>query len=150
VFVCWRRLQCAVAKRDLVLTPGRLCDVPDRVDVGGTFMDIVFADPQSGRTLIHKTPTTKDDPSRGVLAGIGELCARFDLPREAIDHVLHGTTIGTNAVLERIMLRSLMASDVDDVTITGSRNHAGHGTVMPSGTNTSPLGGARRSRTVSR
>src|SRR5690348_12448482 len=70
------------------------------VDVGGTFTDIVFADTQTGQALIHKTPTTKDDPSRGVLAGIGELCARFDLPREAIDHVLHGTTIGTNAVLE--------------------------------------------------
>jgi N-methylhydantoinase A/oxoprolinase/acetone carboxylase beta subunit len=70
------------------------------VDVGGTFTDIVFADTKSGRTLIHKTPTTKDDPSRGVVAGIAELCARFDLPRHRIDHVLHGTTIGTNAVLE--------------------------------------------------
>jgi N-methylhydantoinase A len=70
------------------------------VDVGGTFTDIVFADTESSRTLIHKTPTTKDDPSRGVVAGISALCARFDLPRQAIDHVLHGTTIGTNAVLE--------------------------------------------------
>jgi N-methylhydantoinase A/oxoprolinase/acetone carboxylase beta subunit len=70
------------------------------VDVGGTFTDIVFADTEAGRTLIHKTPTTRDDPSRGVVTGIGELCARFDLPRPAIDHVLHGTTIGTNAVLE--------------------------------------------------
>jgi N-methylhydantoinase A len=70
------------------------------VDVGGTFTDIVFADTESGRTLIHKTPTTRDDPSRGVVSGMGELCARFDLLRPAIDHVLHGTTIGTNAVLE--------------------------------------------------
>jgi N-methylhydantoinase A/oxoprolinase/acetone carboxylase beta subunit len=70
------------------------------VDVGGTFTDIVFADTDTGRTLIHKTPTTRDDPSRGVVAGIGELCARFGVPRPAIDHVLHGTTIGTNAVLE--------------------------------------------------
>jgi N-methylhydantoinase A len=70
------------------------------VDVGGTFTDIVFSDTTTGRTLIHKTPTTKDHPSRGVVTGIGELCARFQLPREAIEHVLHGTTIGTNAVLE--------------------------------------------------
>src|ERR1700758_1338784 len=70
------------------------------VDVGGTFTDIVFADTQTGRTLIHKTPTTKDNPSRGVVAGISELCARFDMPRDMVDHVLHGTTIGTNAVLE--------------------------------------------------
>ena len=70
------------------------------VDVGGTFTDIVFADTERGRTLIHKTPTTPDDPSRGVVAGIAELCARFDIPREEVDHVLHGTTIATNAVLE--------------------------------------------------
>jgi N-methylhydantoinase A/oxoprolinase/acetone carboxylase beta subunit len=70
------------------------------VDVGGTFTDIVFADTDTGQTLIHKVPTTPDDPSRGVVAGIAELCERTDLPRATIDHVLHGTTIGTNAVLE--------------------------------------------------
>src|ERR1700738_3554922 len=70
------------------------------VDVGGTFTDIVFADTATGQTVIHKVPTTKDDPSRGVVAGIGELCARAELPRATIHHVLHGTTIGTNAVLE--------------------------------------------------
>jgi len=70
------------------------------VDVGGTFTDIVFADTDSGRNLIHKVPTTPDDPARGVIAGIVELCEREGLPRTAIDHVLHGTTIGTNAVLE--------------------------------------------------
>src|SRR6516164_7588050 len=83
--------------------PARLCEGDMYligVDVGGTFSDIVFADTESGRTLIHKTPTTRDDPSRGVISGMGELCGRFDLPRPAIDHVLHGTTIGTNAVLE--------------------------------------------------
>jgi len=70
------------------------------VDVGGTFTDIVFADTESGQTLIHKVPTTPDDPARGVIDGIVELCARDGVPRDAIDHVLHGTTIGTNAVLE--------------------------------------------------
>src|SRR3984893_15380205 len=70
------------------------------VDVGGTFTDIVLADTETGRTMIHKVPTTPDDPSRGVVAGIAELCARSEVPRAAIDHVLHGTTIGTNAVLD--------------------------------------------------
>ena len=50
------------------------------VDVGGTFTDIVFADTASGRSLIHKVPTTPDDPSRGVIAAIVELCARHDVP----------------------------------------------------------------------
>jgi N-methylhydantoinase A/oxoprolinase/acetone carboxylase beta subunit len=70
------------------------------VDVGGTFTDIVFADTDTGQTVTHKVPTTPDDPSRGVVAGIAELCERSELPRATIDHVLHGTTIGTNAVLE--------------------------------------------------
>ena len=70
------------------------------VDVGGTFTDIVLANTESGQTLIHKVPTTPGDPSRGVIAGIIELCQREGVPRTAIDHVLHGTTIGTNAVLE--------------------------------------------------
>jgi N-methylhydantoinase A/oxoprolinase/acetone carboxylase beta subunit len=70
------------------------------VDVGGTFTDIVLADTETGRTVIHKVPTTPEDPSLGVVAGIAELCARSEVSRAAIDHVLHGTTIGTNAVLE--------------------------------------------------
>ncbi len=70
------------------------------VDVGGTFTDIVLADTASGRSLIHKVPTTPDDPSRGVIAAIVELCVRHDVRRDAVDHVLHGTTIATNAVLE--------------------------------------------------
>ena len=53
------------------------------VDVGGTFTDIVFADTESGRTLIHKVPTTPDDPARGVIAGIVELCEREGVPRAA-------------------------------------------------------------------
>jgi N-methylhydantoinase A len=70
------------------------------VDVGGTFTDIVFTDTETGRTVIHKSPTTPDDPSHGVITGVSELCERFSLARTEIDHVLHGTTIATNAVLE--------------------------------------------------
>ena len=70
------------------------------VDVGGTFTDMVFTDTETGRTIIHKAPTTLNDPSQGVIMGVGELCERFGLARGEIDHVLHGTTIATNAVLE--------------------------------------------------
>src|SRR6266849_1749622 len=70
------------------------------VDVGGTFTDIVCTDTETGRTIIHKVPTTPDDPSHGVIMGVGELCERFGLARGEIDHVLHGTTIATNAILE--------------------------------------------------
>ena len=70
------------------------------VDVGGTFTDLMYADTDSGKTCIHKVPTTPDDPSAGVLEGLSQLCDRFDIARPEIDHVLHGTTIATNAVLE--------------------------------------------------
>ena len=70
------------------------------VDVGGTFTDIVYTDTETGVILTHKTPTTPEDPSLGVVEGIAELCRRNDLAPAQIDHVLHGTTIATNAVLE--------------------------------------------------
>lgn len=70
------------------------------VDVGGTFTDLVFADNESGRTWIHKVPTTPQDPSEAIAAGIDALCQRFEIPPGSIDHVLHGTTIATNAVLQ--------------------------------------------------
>lgn len=70
------------------------------VDVGGTFTDLVFTDTDKGETVIHKTPTTPDDPSRGVVDGAVELCRRVGVDPASIDHLMHGTTIATNAVLE--------------------------------------------------
>ncbi|MEE8535935.1 MAG: hydantoinase/oxoprolinase family protein, partial [Kiloniellales bacterium] len=52
------------------------------------------------RVLIHKVPTTPDDPSVGAIAGLKELCRRNDIDPRGIDHVFHGTTIATNSVLE--------------------------------------------------
>ncbi len=70
------------------------------VDVGGTFTDLVFTDTSTNQTIIHKVPTTPHDPSEGVMGGLIELCERNGIDRTTIDHVLHGTTIATNAVLE--------------------------------------------------
>lgn len=70
------------------------------VDVGGTFTDLVFADTGDGRLEIHKVPTTPADPSEGVIGGILGLCERFGVRPSEVDHVLHGTTTATNAVLE--------------------------------------------------
>jgi N-methylhydantoinase A/oxoprolinase/acetone carboxylase beta subunit len=70
------------------------------VDVGGTFTDLIITDTKTLATQIHKVPTTSDDPSVGVTDGIVALCTLADTPPAAIDHVFHGTTIATNAVLE--------------------------------------------------
>jgi N-methylhydantoinase A/oxoprolinase/acetone carboxylase beta subunit len=70
------------------------------VDVGGTFTDLVLADTAAGRSVIHKVSTTPIDPSIGVVQGIVELCARAGVAAADVAHVLHGTTIATNAALE--------------------------------------------------
>ncbi|RZA14906.1 MAG: hydantoinase/oxoprolinase family protein, partial [Proteobacteria bacterium] len=70
------------------------------VDVGGTFTDLVYCDMASGDIAIHKVSTTPDDPSRGVMTGITELCAANDVAPSSIDYVFHGTTTATNSVLE--------------------------------------------------
>ena len=81
------------------------------VDVGGTFTDIVFADTERGRTLIHKVPTSPEDPSLAAIRGIRELCAHHEIATEGIDHVFHGTTIATNAVLEHDGARTGMITN---------------------------------------
>jgi len=70
------------------------------VDVGGTFTDLVFCDMATGDIAIHKVATTPDDPSRGVMTGIIELCTANGVDPAGIDYVFHGTTTATNAVLE--------------------------------------------------
>jgi N-methylhydantoinase A len=70
------------------------------VDVGGTFTDVVLFDTDNNDTAIHKVPTTVDDPSRGVMQGVLELCRDVGVDPASISHLYHGTTIATNAVLE--------------------------------------------------
>lgn len=70
------------------------------VDVGGTFTDVIYTDTASDTVCIHKVPSTPDDPARAVLDGIVGLCARHDIEPGALDHIYHGTTVATNAVLE--------------------------------------------------
>lgn len=69
------------------------------VDTGGTFTDVV-ATTTDGRYAAVKTPSTPEDPSIALLQGIADVAAAFDLALADVDLVLHGTTTGTNAVLE--------------------------------------------------
>ena len=67
------------------------------VDVGGTFTDIFVLDEATGTAQVAKVPTTRPDQSGGFLSGIG---ARVD-DLGTVSVVVHGTTAGTNALLER-------------------------------------------------
>jgi len=70
------------------------------VDVGGTFTDVLLVDEDSGSTWRAKTASTPSDQSVGVLHGIDKVCAEAGIDRAAVAHVLHGTTVATNAILE--------------------------------------------------
>jgi N-methylhydantoinase A len=74
------------------------------VDVGGTYTDLVATD-ETGRTIFAKSPSTPADQSIGVMAGLEELARRLNVTRAemlaATDRLVHGTTVATNALLER-------------------------------------------------
>jgi N-methylhydantoinase A len=66
------------------------------VDTGGTFSDFVTLAEDTGEIAITKIASTPDDPSRAILQGIEEAVPE----RSAISFFCHGTTVGTNALLE--------------------------------------------------
>jgi N-methylhydantoinase A len=66
------------------------------VDIGGTFTDLVLSD--AGRLTIHKLLSTPDDPSRAMLAGLQAVTPGG---LAALRQVSHGSTVATNAILER-------------------------------------------------
>jgi N-methylhydantoinase A len=70
------------------------------VDTGGTFTDLVLTDSASGESRYYKLPTTGDDASRGILAGIEAILGAADAGAETVGFLGHGTTLATNAVLE--------------------------------------------------
>jgi len=74
-------------------------DVRIGVDVGGTFTDVVVAD-ESDLTML-KVPSTPDAPDRGVLDGVAVATERADFAPPAVSFFGHGTTVATNALLER-------------------------------------------------
>ena len=74
------------------------------VDVGGTFTDIVLCNLATNEQLVHKTPSTPDDPSTGFLTGLKEVLADNSVLASQVKHVFHGTTIATNAILENLSL----------------------------------------------
>lgn len=71
------------------------------VDVGGTFTDLLLIDETTGKTFRDKVPSTPEDPSQAVINGARGLCERQNISPGEIDLFLHGTTVATNAVLEK-------------------------------------------------
>ncbi|MGI9332578.1 MAG: hydantoinase B/oxoprolinase family protein [Gammaproteobacteria bacterium] len=70
-------------------------------DIGGTFTDFVLVDADGGAMQLHKCLTTPADPAIGVLQGLSDLLANAGLELSEIGHLVHGTTLVTNAIIER-------------------------------------------------
>ena len=71
------------------------------IDTGGTFTDLVLSDPDTGRLVFHKVPSTPADPSRALVDGVKELVARTGVANGEILFLIHGTTVATNTILQR-------------------------------------------------
>ena len=71
------------------------------IDVGGTFTDFYAFDRSTGQVAIHKRSSTPDNPARAILAGLEELAGKIGIALDAISGVAHGTTVATNALIQR-------------------------------------------------
>ena len=69
------------------------------VDVGGTFTDVLLINEADSSFHVAKVPSTPADSSIGVLNGIARVCDAAQIPPDAIQNVMHGSTVATNAIL---------------------------------------------------
>src|SRR5436305_3581256 len=88
------------------------------VDTGGTFTDFVYH--VGGRARIFKVPSTPDDPSRAITEGLRRVAAETGARLGDLE-VVHGTTVGTNALLERRGARAALVTTAgfEDVLVIG-------------------------------
>jgi len=78
------------------------------IDIGGTFTDVVLE--AAGERRTTKVLTTPAAPERAVLDGISEVLAAADVAAAAVELVLHGTTLATNAIIERKGARTALVT----------------------------------------
>jgi len=94
------------------------------VDVGGTFTDVVGVDAQ-GREYLAKAASTPQDQSEGVLDGLANLAAAIGITLTdllaATTRIVHGTTVATNALLERRGARAAMLTTEGHRDVTAMR-----------------------------
>src|SRR5882724_8409111 len=99
-------------------SPKRVRGVRVGVDTGGTFTDFVFE--TNGQLEIFKFPSTPSDPSLAIAAGLRAISEQTGVPLNSLE-VVHGTTVGTNALLERRGARTALVTTrgFEDVLVIG-------------------------------
>ena len=76
-------------------------DISLGVDVGGTFTDFAVSIPEQQRRLLYKQPSTPSEPDRAIVEGLATLLEAENLDPAQVRLLAHGTTVGTNALIER-------------------------------------------------
>jgi N-methylhydantoinase A len=71
------------------------------VDVGGTFTDFFALDGARGAVHVYKRPSTPENPATAIVQGMQELCAEAAIAPADIERICHGTTVATNALIQR-------------------------------------------------
>ena len=71
------------------------------VDVGGTFTDFYLHNKNTGSFYIGKTPSTPHNPAEAVVTGLLAVCEKHNVALENISRLSHGTTVGTNTLIQR-------------------------------------------------
>ena len=70
------------------------------IDVGGTFTDFFCFNHSNQQTFVYKIASTPEDPSEAVCAGLEALLTKYSIKPTEVSTIFHGTTVGTNSILE--------------------------------------------------
>jgi len=89
------------------------------IDTGGTFTDLIAID-ENEKTSLHKVPSTPENPEKAVITGIMELLAKISKKPEDVMQIIHGSTVGVNALLqghypETALITTLGFADVIEI-----------------------------------
>src|SRR5262247_2224801 len=91
------------------------------IDIGGTFTDFALFDVRAARMAVHKCLSTPNDPSEAVTEGVKALLTREKVRIDDVSDIVHGTTLVTNAVIERrgAVTGMLATAGFSDILDTG-------------------------------
>jgi len=96
--------------RSNTATEARAGDFAVAVDIGGTFTDVALHDRTTGRVWRAKTPSVPSDPSEAFMTGLHLVLEASGAPVTTLRHVLHGTTVATNMILEDTGARTALVT----------------------------------------
>ena len=96
------------------------------VDIGGTFTDLQILDVAGGVIRDFKSPSTPHDPSEGLITALRGAAERFGFSLSDITMLLHGSTIATNAVLERKLPKGALITTAGFTDVLEIGRHMRH------------------------